>query len=468
MINKTYKIINNKFSRFFKFIFFLRYLFLIFFVAIVLFLFIPQFFDYQKKEEKIRSYLSSIYGINIISMESVNFYSLPVPHLKIDNLTATYITEDINLNVKNLLIYPKFLSIYNYENFKVRKIKLDNHDIELDFRDTKLLLNKIYKLKNNLYLKNLNLKIKNSNNKIIELKKINFYNYGYKKNKIKGEVFEKKFIINLKEDFQKIDFNISNAGIYFQLIFLNDEQNFTKGNFKGKVLRSNLKFDYNFDGSSINIENFFLRDKNLSLNSSGVIDVKPFFKINLISEIQNINSTILRKLNINHILNLKDFIKRFNSQNKILFKSKKFQKNFINRLEINTNLAYGRLNISKDIYVSNTNIKCKGNINLLDDYPVLNFVCMINSKDQTNLLKKIKVNFKNRNKPLPLDLKIEGNLNILNNKINFDNIEMNDNYKASREDLKFLKSAFENIFFDDNFVNIFSLTKLRKFILEIS
>ena len=49
MINKFYKIVNIKFSRFFKFIFFLRYLFAIFFISLGLFLLIPQFFDYKKK-----------------------------------------------------------------------------------------------------------------------------------------------------------------------------------------------------------------------------------------------------------------------------------------------------------------------------------------------------------------------------------------------------------------------------------
>ena len=103
MINKINKITNNKFLRFFKFIFFLRYLFLIFFVAIVLFLSIPQFFDYKKKEEKIKSYLASEYGMKIISMESVKFNPLPAPNLQIDNLIANYFTKDINLRIKKLI-----------------------------------------------------------------------------------------------------------------------------------------------------------------------------------------------------------------------------------------------------------------------------------------------------------------------------------------------------------------------------
>tara|TARA_B100000989_G_scaffold298276_1_gene286851 strand:- start:1372 stop:2772 length:1401 start_codon:yes stop_codon:yes gene_type:complete len=466
MINKINKITNNKFSRFLKFIFFLRYLFLIFFVAIALFLFIPQFFDYKKKEEKIKSYLASEYGMNIISMESIKFKPLPVPNLEIDNLNANYFIKDIDLRIKKLIIYPKLFSIYNYNKFSIRKIKLNDNSVELDFRNTLLLLKKINKLKNKLHIQDLNLKIKDSNKKIIELKNINFYNYGFKKNNIKGKAFERQFIVDLEEDFQRIDFKIPKAGIEFQISFFNGQHNLINGNLKGKILNSNYKFDYNFNGNSLIIENFFFRDKNLSLNSSGVVDLKPFFNINLISEIQNINTMIFKSLEINKILSSKDFLKTLNSQNKIFFKSKKFQRKIINELEIVSNLAYGRLNTLKIINISDTKIQCQNNINLMDDYPVINFNCSMNSPDQKNLLKKIKVKLKNKNKSL--ELKIAGNLNILGNKINFSNIEMNDNYKASKEDLKYFKSVFENIIFDDNFINIFSLPKLRNFILEIS
>ena len=45
MINRFYKIINNRISIFLKSLFFLRYLFAIFFISTILFLFIPNFFD---------------------------------------------------------------------------------------------------------------------------------------------------------------------------------------------------------------------------------------------------------------------------------------------------------------------------------------------------------------------------------------------------------------------------------------
>ena len=61
-----------------------------------------------------------------------------------------------------------------------------------------------------------------------------------------------------------------------------------------------------------------------------------------------------------------------------------------------------------------------------------------------------------------------GNINILNNKINFKNITVNQDYEATKEDLNYFKQSFENIFFDKDFLNIFNYEKIKEFILEIS
>ena len=44
---------------------------------------------------------------------------------------------------------------------------------------------------------------------------------------------------------------------------------------------------------------------------------------------------------------------------------------------------------------------------------------------------------------------------------------MNDDYKASEEDLKFFKVSFENFLVDNNPMEIFNKKKLKKFINEI-
>ena len=133
MINKIYKIINNKFSRFFKFIFFLKYLFVIFFVATALFLTIPHFFDYQKKERGIKSYMLQNLGLDIKSFEKIKFNSFPTPHYELKKIYSNFDTKEINLNVIGLMIIPPnnnnpekyFKSIFELNNsFALKELSM--------------------------------------------------------------------------------------------------------------------------------------------------------------------------------------------------------------------------------------------------------------------------------------------------------------------------------------------------------
>ena len=69
---------------------------------------------------------------------------------------------------------------------------------------------------------------------------------------------------------------------------------------------------------------------------------------------------------------------------------------------------------------------------------------------------------------LNFEIEIKGNINILNNKINFDYIKLDKSNNLSKEDLKYYKSTFENILFDKAFIDIFNKDKIKNFILEIS
>jgi len=103
---------------------------------------------------------------------------------------------------------------------------------------------------------------------------------------------------------------------------------------------------------------------------------------------------------------------------------------------------------------------------LLEDYPILYFDCSITSKNKKKLLKVFSINYKNKDEVFKLIVK--GNVNILNNKINFKNIKVNQDYEAAKEDLSYFKQSFENILFDEDFPSIFNLKKIKKFIFEIS
>ena len=103
---------------------------------------------------------------------------------------------------------------------------------------------------------------------------------------------------------------------------------------------------------------------------------------------------------------------------------------------------------------------------MLEELPLLFFDCSINSDNKRALLKKFDIDVKSDNKNFNLNVK--GNLSFLNQKINFKDISLNENYKASNEDLNYFKESFENILFNDDFVGIFNLNKIKEFILEIS
>ena len=108
---------------------------------------------------------------------------------------------------------------------------------------------------------------------------------------------------------------------------------------------------------------------------------------------------------------------------------------------MDSTLAYGRLVFVKDILISEGQIKCNNNLNLIEEFPILNFKCFVKSNDKKGFLKNFKIS--NNKNNTPFSLNIEGNLNILKKKINFNMIETDANYKASEEDLKFLKISFE-------------------------
>ena len=88
------------------------------------------------------------------------------------------------------------------------------------------------------------------------------------------------------------------------------------------------------------------------------------------------------------------------------------------------------------------------------------------SDNKKKLFKQFSINTKSKNESLKINF--NGNLSILNKKINFKKILMNETYEATKEDLTFFKERFENILFDDNFFEIFNLKKIKLFIQEIS
>ena len=467
MINKFYKTIHNKYSRFFRFIFFLRYLFALFLTSFILIFFIPKFFDYEKRAKVFKNHLIKNYELDISKYEKIQFIPFPRPKIELKNAIANLGSSPIKLNIKKLEIYPHLLNIYNFENFKSYKIVLSESNTKIETLDLEFFIKKLISQKNELYLNDLNLKIENENQTLVSLEKIKFANYGYKKNIVEGNIFGKKFKVNIDDKLNYIKAELVNTGINLE-INLNEKKNknSVNGVIKSKILNTNLKFNFDYDQASLKIHNSFFRSKNLSFNNNSEIIFNPFLDINSKFEIEDINENFFHKLQVDKLLMYKNILKQLNTKNEINFNSKKFNRNLIDKLNIKFDLAYGRLNFLKNFFISDNFFQCEGSINLLEEYPILFFDCSVKSDNKKNLLKKFNINFKKDNETLNISAK--GNLSIINNKINFKNILVNQNYKASNEDLKFFKETFESILFDENLIEIFNLNKIKRFILEVS
>jgi hypothetical protein len=430
-------------------------------------LILPNFFDYEKKAKIIKSNLAENYNLEVIEYDKIKFKALPIPNLELNNVLLNLKSSSVNLRVKNFKIYPKLFSIYNYNNFQSSKIILIDSTLSLEISDLNFLPNVIFSKSNKILIDNLSLKILNDNKSIIQLDNINFANYGYNKNLIRGKVFEKKFKIEGDHDFKNINFKIFNTGITADVI-LNEKQikNSISGVLKSKILNTNFKLNFDYDGKKIKIDNFYLRNKDVSFKKNSLIILNPFLDIDSKISIEEISFKKLKKFDFVKALQFKDFLKKINSRNEITYKSKKFTNNFIDTLDLKVDLAYGRINYNKEFLFSNNFFQCKGTINLLEEFPLLYFNCNLNAQDKKEFLKKFSIKIKEKDEFF--NLNVEGNLNILNKKVNFKNISINKNYKASKEDLIYFKITFERIFFDKNIIEIFNLKKIKEFIIEIS
>ena len=78
----------------------------------------------------------------------------------------------------------------------------------------------------------------------------------------------------------------------------------------------------------LNVNNLFLRNKNLSLNSKSVIILDPFFDINSKIDVDDINPKLFSNFNFFKLFKSKEIFQRINSNNEIIFKSKNFNRKF--------------------------------------------------------------------------------------------------------------------------------------------
>ena len=466
MINKIYKRIYNKYSNIIKFFLFLRYVFVIFLISVSLFISIPKFFDYEKKKEIIKQHLIEQYNLKLNNFTSIQFDIFPLPNLYIRNADFQIKNQTINFSSKNAKIFLEFKSIYNFKNFKVRKISLNDNKMSLDIDKSNILLNYLKKLNNKLDIKYLNLDLNKNNNSLIDIKNISFSNYGYKKYEFIGELFEKKFKVTLKNNNQDLTFKILDVGIKANFMIIREK---LKESFRGiskiSLPSSVLKFNFDLNNKKLSISKSNFRNKDLTFSFDSLIKFKPFFHVESIININEIDKNLANKLNLKKLIDNKKIIKKLNGKIDINYENKNY---FIDLIESHSSefkFAYGRLIYSSKFLIFKNEINCRGESVLTADYPKINFVCFLNIINKKKLFKKFDIT--NNLNSDPINLNIEGSINLVNQKINFKKIIIEDNYIANEEDKKYFNETFNRILYNENFFKIFSKSKIKNFFFEI-
>jgi len=467
MINKFYKSFYNNYSKFLKFLFFLRYVITISLIAITLFLSIPKLFNYEKKQDILKNYLFVNYNLEINNFKTIKFNIFPIPNLSLINADLKIKDKSINFKTKNLYIFLNFKNIYNYENFKANKIILNDNEIFLEASKVKEFINYLDKTKPKLEIKNLNINLEKNNDKIIKINSINFLNYGYKKNYIEGEIFEKRFKITLKDNNHKLKFKLLKTGLTANFEFdKKKSDSFTSGSSKIKLLNNFLRFNFNINENNVRIIKSNFRNRYLSFSLDSLLKFNPYFKIDSNININEFNEKLLDYLSFEKIVQNQDIIKKINGNIKIKYKSKKYSNNIIEENYSSLNFTYGRLFFENKILFLGGELNCTGNTILVAEFPKLNFICLVIISDKKKLLKKFSIKKENNTKII--NLNIEGSLNLLNKKVNFKKINIGKEFVANDEDIKFFKEKFQNILFDEGFFKLFSKEKIKKFIVEIT
>jgi len=464
MLIKTLKNIHNKYLTFFKFILFLRYLVAIFTIASVAFLLIPKLFNYEKKFEKIQNYLANNYSFLIKEYANIEYNIFPLPNLSITDLKIKIENKPYIVNSNKLIIFLKPQNIYDFNDFSSRKILLKKNKIILDINEAKNLKNFFEKIDNRINIIDLNLHFENKSNPLIKVTNINFSNYGYKKNRINGKIFDKDFEVSFRNDKKNISIKIIKSGINADLV-INEYNNKVSGLSKINILKNFIYLNFLVDENSINLTKSSLKNKDLFLKFDSLIKFYPFFEINTNLNINELNRDISNFIILEKIFKNSELVKKLNSKNKIYYQKKKFSRGLINNFSSETNLLYGRLYSTSKIFFEGGNATCKKESNVIEQYPRINFNCTFNIDDKKKFFKNFSINKKVNNKRVQIN--VLGSINIFNKKINFEKIIIDKEKKIRDEELEYFKETFEYHVFNENFLSIFKEKKIKNFLQEI-
>ena len=444
---------------------------LIFISLTSIYLIIPKYFDYSKKEKAIISTLEKNYHFETIDITNIKYLIFPTPRLNID--INKFNIENEMLSIKKgsfeALISPS--DIYNYKELKFKKLNLNEAYLTIEIKKLIQLTKYLSDLDNVININNSNFLINDEKKEIIKIKKIYFNNKNKKNLKFDGELLNRKININFinRNNKNKLSIKIPEIGSS-ATIFLTKESNFnnSEGKVKSRILNNDIQFNFK-KSNNIEIKNSLIRNKFIKTSFDGEVQLSPYFFAKLAFHIKKINPRYLRDfIQKNMTLNMINILtinKNINGEFRFLYdESEKFKSTYIKEVKSLLIFKNGEIEF-KEILVQflDGNLAFSGILKNNAEYERLNFNLILNLLSKKNFLKKFDI-FVRKEDDSDKKLNIEGSVNLFSNKINFNEISMDNERFLNKKELDFYKSSLESAVTKESIINILNYSKMKEFI----
>ena len=123
------------------------------------------------------------------------------------------------------------------------------------------------------------------------------------------------------------------------------------------------------------------------------------------------------------------------------------------------------MTLVSEMAIAGGEVLCNGNSLLTEDFPRFSFDCNFQIFDSKLFSKKMSLQKKIYDKPF--DLKVLGSLNLVNRKINFKEISIDNKTIISKENKIIYKMVFEKLLLRDGFSNMLKKNNIKEFLIEI-
>ena len=166
-----------------------------------------------------------------------------------------------------------------------------------------------------------------------------------------------------------------------------------------------------------------------------------------------------------NMINILTINKNINGEFRFLYdESEKFKSTYIKEVKSLLIFKNGEIEF-KEILVQflDGNLAFSGILKNNAEYERLNFNLILNLLSKKNFLKKFDI-FVRKEDDSDKKLNIEGSVNLFSNKINFNEISMDNERFLNKKELDFYKSSLESAVTKESIINILNYSKMKEFI----